>query len=44
MVKALIDSMTQNDMANREVLNIIQEEAAAYFSGQKSLVDVVDII
>lgn len=44
MVKALIDSMTQNDMVNREVLNIIQEEAAAYFSDQKSLVDVVDII
>ena len=39
-----INSIDQVGNANNEVANIIAEEAAAYFSGQKSAKEVADII
>lgn len=44
-VKALINGITAVDGAvSSEVMNMINEEAAAYFSGQKSVEEVAEII
>ncbi len=43
-VKALIDSVDGVAGYNEEIGNIITEEAAAYFEGQKTAKDVADII
>ncbi|WP_044912679.1 extracellular solute-binding protein [Butyrivibrio sp. WCE2006] len=39
-----INSVDQVGVANEEVVNIIYEEAAAFFSGQKTAAEVADII
>lgn len=44
VVKALIESTTKVVSNNEEINNIIAEEAAAYFEGQKSAKDVADVI
>ena len=43
-VKALIDSVDGVMGSNDEIRNIISEEAAAFFEGQKSAKDVADVI
>ena len=43
-VEKLIFSIAKSETVNQEVLNIIMEEADAYFNGQKSLDEVVGIM
>ncbi len=43
-IKALIESTTEIESRNDEITNIISEEAAALFAGQKSAKDVADVI
>ncbi len=43
-VKALIDSADGIISTNEEISNMITEEAAAYFEGQKSAKDVADVV
>ena len=43
-VKDFIDSVSHTYSLNQNIYNIITEEAAAYFSGQKSVDEVADII
>lgn len=43
-VNDFFGKITQAPSSNEEVIKIIQEESAAYFSGQKSVNDVADII
>lgn len=43
-LQALIDSARPGDTTDEEISNIINEEADAYFKGQKSVDEVADII
>lgn len=43
-ISAFIESVDKPTYMNQEIQNIIAEEAAAYFAGQKSVKDVADII
>lgn len=43
-LQALIDSACLGDTTDEEISNIINEEADAYFKGQKSVDEVADII
>lgn len=43
-MKELIFSITNSEVINQEIQNIIMEEAEAYFNGQKSLEEVVSIM
>ena len=43
-LQALIESARPGDTTDEEISNIINEEADAYFKGQKSVDEVADII
>jgi ABC-type glycerol-3-phosphate transport system substrate-binding protein len=43
-ISDLINSADKSRVFNRQIMNIITEEAGAYFSGAKSAAEVVDII
>lgn len=43
-IKSMIDEVSGVSVYNEQILNIIQEEAEAYFEGQKSLEEVTGII
>jgi hypothetical protein len=44
MVKDFVESLSLTYSPNQEVSNIVNEEAAAYFKGQKTAQEVADII